>query len=279
MTAQTRSVAIEVCPPREKLIAYNLGALLEADIDHLAAHLEHCSACLQTLSGLDDGADSLVISLAALRDEGSVTGLVDDEVRILQLLAGISDSFPARGERKPPPRQVGPYEILEPLAEGGMGAVYTARHIHLGRIVALKLLSADRVADAPSITRFMQEMKTLGQLSHPNIVQAFDAGVEHVPFLAMEYLKGMDLARLVKERGPMSVTQACECVRQAGLALQYASMRGLVHRDIKPANLMLTPDGCVKVLDLGLARFGSDLLSDSDAPSRGDAITSVGAVL
>jgi len=273
-----RNTAVKECPAREKLVAYSLGAVGKSDIPQIAAHLEHCTACLQTLSEIDDRGDPLVTSLARVRDGGSITGVIDEQ-RILHRLAGLGGGFSTRPERIAPPKQVGPYEILEPLAEGGMGAVYTARHVHLGKIVALKLLSSERVADAMSVARFIQEMKALGQLSHPNIVQAHDAGVETVPFLAMEFLEGMDLARLVKERGPLSVAQACECIRQAALALQYASTCGLVHRDIKPANLMLTPDGCLKVLDLGLARFGADLPHDTDGPIRDDAITSEGAVL
>ncbi len=97
-------------------------------------------------------------------------------------------------------------------------------------------------------------MKAVGQLDHPNIVQATDAGEEKgTHFLVMEFVEGVDLAKLVKVRGPLPLAEACELIRQAALGLHYAHKRGLVHRDIKPQNLMLTPDGQVKILDFGLA--------------------------
>src|SRR5262249_1784919 len=100
------------------------------------------------------------------------------------------------------------------------------------------------------------EMKALGALDHPNIVEAHDAGEQSgVVYLAMKLIDGVDLERLVKQRGPLPIAEACELIRQAALGLHYLHQRGLAHRDVKPSKLMRTPNGTVKVLDLGLARW------------------------
>jgi formylglycine-generating enzyme required for sulfatase activity len=154
-----------------------------------------------------------------------------------------------------PATEVGPYRLMEPIGEGGMGTVYRAVHTRLGRPVALKLLTARRRLDPDAGARFEREMRAIGALRHPHIVQPTDAGeIDGVPFLAMELLDGRDLGRLVADRGPVGVADACEAVRQAALGLAHAHAHGLVHRDVKPGNLFLTPDGTVKILDLGLAR-------------------------
>lgn len=189
--------------------------------------------------------------------------------RVNELLAahdeanGPLDTLPIRGpkaEPSPAGTAVGPYRLEGVLGEGGMGTVYRAMHTRLGRPVALKLLTARRRLDSDAGARFEREMRAIGALRHPNIVQPTDAGdIDGVPFLAMELLDGRDLGRLVKERGPLSVADACEAVRQAALGLQHAHEHGLVHRDVKPSNLMLTPEGAIKLLDLGLVRsIGSD---------------------
>src|SRR5262245_52974412 len=157
---------------------------------------------------------------------------------------------------------IGPYVLLEKLGEGGMGMVFKARHRHMGRVVALKLIKKERLANPDAVQRFYREARAAAQLVHPNIVLAFDAGQDgNTHFLSMEFVNGVDLARLVQRSGPLPVADACEYVRQAALGLQHAHGRGLVHRDIKPHNLLLTHEQgpgkanepIVKLLDLGLA--------------------------
>ena len=151
---------------------------------------------------------------------------------------------------------LGSYVLADKLGEGGMGAVYKARNWKLGRTVALKVVRADRLDSAVAVERFRREIRAAAQLAHPNVVHAYDAGEEGGAFyFAMEILAGADLARVVKERGPLPVDEVCDCVRQAALGLQHAHEHGLVHRDVKPSNLLRTPQGVVKVLDLGLARL------------------------
>lgn len=162
----------------------------------------------------------------------------------------------------------GPYVLLERLGEGGSGQVFKARHQGMNRIVALKVLRKDLMADPEAVGRFFREVEVISQLAHPAIVHAYDAGmVGSIYFLSMEYVEGTDLDRLVKEKGRLPVAQACDCIRQAALGLQHAHERGLVHRDIKPSNLLLTQapgapasaPGVVKILDFGLARLQQPL--------------------
>jgi len=176
---------------------------------------------------------------------------------------------------------LGPYRLQELLGEGGMGQVYRAYHVPMGRTVALKVIRKEHVASPAAVQRFNQEIRAAGQLTHPNIITAFDAGeVGDTHFYAMEYVEGTDLAKLVKESGPLSPVTACEYIRQAALGLQHAYERGLVHRDIKPANLLLskaatpdTPLGTIKLLDMGLAR----LEGPGDQPAN--ALTRLGTIV
>jgi formylglycine-generating enzyme required for sulfatase activity/serine/threonine protein kinase len=173
---------------------------------------------------------------------------------------------PAPPPPKAPPRnQLGEYQLLAKLGEGGMGTVYRARHIRLEKTVALKVLAKGSLVDAEAVARFDREMKAVGQLNHPNIVQAHDAReIAGTRFLAMEYVDGLNLAQLVDACGPLPVADACELIRQTALGLDHAHQHGLVHRDIKPSNLMLDSQGQVKILDLGLALFQPGQLSGAE---------------
>jgi serine/threonine-protein kinase len=167
---------------------------------------------------------------------------------------------------------LGPYVLLERLGEGGMGQVFKGRHRKLNRVAALKVIRRDRLGNPEAIRRFYREVQAVSALSHPNIVRAYDADeVGGTHYLAMEYVDGLDLGKLVKKGGPLAVTQACEYIRQAALGLQHAFEMGLVHRDIKPSNLVVQGAGSkseapplVKILDMGLARV-SGVLADSNA--------------
>jgi serine/threonine protein kinase len=155
-------------------------------------------------------------------------------------------------------RRLGDYELLEELGRGGMGIVYRARQVLLDQIVAIKVLP-ERYLDSPQMaSRFKREMRSIGALEHPNIVRAYNAGEERgCLYLVMEYVEGTTLQELVAQHRRLPVGAACELIRQGALGLQAAHEHGLVHRDIKPANLMLSHDGTVKLLDLGLARLES----------------------
>jgi serine/threonine protein kinase len=148
------------------------------------------------------------------------------------------------------------YELGDRIGTGGMGTVFRATHVLLGRTVAIKFISPEVLGDPEAALRFVHETRAIGALDHPNIVRATDAGCENgVHFLVTEYIEGEDLAQLIKRRGPLSVADACEVICQAALGLAHAHERGLVHRDIKPSNLRIDRTGVVKLLDFGLAHI------------------------
>ena len=132
------------------------------------------------------------------------------------------------------------------------------------RVVALKFIHKHLLTNPLAVQRFYREIEAVARLSHPNIVMAFDADeIDGTHFFVTEYVDGVDLRTLLERDGPLPVAQACEAARQAALGLQHAHLRGLVHRDIKPANLLLSREGVVKIVDLGLARLA---LPDPDDP-------------
>lgn len=160
---------------------------------------------------------------------------------------------------------LGHYEIRGVIGAGGMGHVYLARHRHLKRLVALKVLPPHVTRDPRAVARFQREAQAASQLTHPNIVSAFDASHDkRVYYFAMEYVDGRDLASLLKTQGPFSIPQAVSCIVQTARGLHYAHSCGVIHRDIKPANLLLDSQGTIKILDMGLARCTSRDEDDTD---------------
>ncbi len=150
---------------------------------------------------------------------------------------------------------LGTYRILEPIGKGGMGTVFLAEHASLKRKVALKVLPADKATEHLSLERFQREARSAAALDHPNIVRLHDISQGGgVHFLVMEYVEGNDLQSLMAKTGPLHYVQAAQYVAQAAAGLQHAHDKGFVHRDIKPANLILSRDGNIKILDMGLTR-------------------------
>ncbi len=151
------------------------------------------------------------------------------------------------------------YRVLNQLGAGGMGMVYRAEHVMMGRTVAVKVMAQKYTANPTAVERFRREVRAAAKLAHPNIVTAFDADeAEGRHFLVMEYVEGVSLDRVVNRRGPLPVATACHVVRLVALGLQHAHSKGMVHRDIKPQNVMVNKKGLVKVLDFGLARLATD---------------------
>jgi tRNA A-37 threonylcarbamoyl transferase component Bud32 len=156
-------------------------------------------------------------------------------------------------------RQLGQYQLVEKIGEGGMGVVYKAHHALLRRETALKLLTPDK-ADPISVQRFEREVRLTCRLMHPNTIQIFDYG--HTPegifYYAMEYLDGLNLAEFVEAYGPQPEGRVVNLLIQVCESLAEAHASGLIHRDIKPANIFVTDRGgvpdMVKVLDFGLVR-------------------------
>src|SRR6476660_6761520 len=151
--------------------------------------------------------------------------------------------------------KLGPYEIVSPIGAGGMGEVWKARDTRLDRIIAIKVLPSDKLADPERKRRFVQEAKAASALNHPNIVTIYDIGSEDkCDYLAMEFVDGQTLEQLTPRDG-LGISDALRYAAQASDALAKAHAAGIVHRDLKPGNIMVTSDGRVKVLDFGLAKL------------------------
>jgi Tol biopolymer transport system component len=162
-----------------------------------------------------------------------------------------------------PGSQIGPYEVIGPLGEGGMGVVYRGRDSRLQRDVALKLLPDNFAGDPDRLSRFQREAQVLASLNHPNIAQIYGLElVEGSSCIVMELVEGETLADRLK-KGPLPFDEALDTARQIAEALAVAHERGIVHRDLKPANIKLTPNGKVKVLDFGLAKALGPKTSDT----------------
>ena len=290
------------CPNRQQLQDFLVGTLPADDADTIAAHLEACITCQDSFQALDDGRDSFI---SLLRQPAPVDEYADEPARgrLVHAAKGLLVAPAAGGahsttivpdDQTMVAAEIGEYELLEKIGQGGMGAVYKARQKKLKRIVAIKLLPKERLADPKAVARFEREMEAVGAVDHPNIVRAMHAGEhEGQPYLAIEYVDGLSLAEVVTCLKALRVADACELVRQAAAGLQHAHERRLVHRDIKPSNLMLTlvessrhtpcaeadgtrsvpaTVGVVKVLDLGLALLHTPA-------SQGAEMTTAGSMM
>src|SRR5688572_9067310 len=188
------------------------------------------------------------------------------------------DSEPAPARRAPPPSpeelaaSFPQLEIRSLLGEGGMGAVYRARHKELDRDVALKILACHASDEPRFAERFLREARALAKLDHPGIVRVYDFGRSGERlYLLMELVEGTNLRRLIQEKR-LSPREALAIVPQICDALQYAHDEGVVHRDIKPENVLVDLHGKVKLADFGLAKLVG--------PEREDARrTETGAVM
>ena len=190
------------------------------------------------------------------------------------------DSFDASFADDVLPKRIGQYEIVGVLGSGGMGTVYQAIHREMQREVALKMVRSDLSRQEAIRKRFQREVIAAARLSHPNIVTAYDAG-EHdgQPFLVSEWIDGVDLRRLVRQQGPLSVDQAIKFTKDAAHGLQYAHRHEIIHRDIKPANLLVDQADTVKILDLGLARLTIDSEATRGFEDVTAELTDTGAVM
>jgi serine/threonine protein kinase len=233
------------------LQAFDRGTLASREWAAIAEHLASCPACGQTLANLADVTWHELVK--ELLDEAGTPAAL-----------GTHAATPAPLVDHPR------YEVLRPLGAGGMGQVFLARHRHMDRLVALKVLTPALLANPAAIERFRNEVRAAAQLLHPHIVTAFDAdeaGDFH--FLAMEYVEGTTLEQVVERYGPVAPDEAREWARQMALGLHHAHHRGMVHRDLKPANVIRTAGNVVKILDFGLARFASEQPAPSTATPTG----------
>lgn len=251
-------------PSDADLRAYGLGRLDDAPAAEVAAHLDACPGCRRRAS--EASSDSF---LGRLREARA---------------GAVASASSTGGSAPPPPADSLPpglaehpdYTILRELGRGGMGVVYLAHNTIMGRDEVLKVMGS-HIMERPGIfDRFQREIRAVARLRHPNIVAAYSAfRLGGGLVFAMEYVEGMDLARLVKVKGPLPVVHAAYFAQQAARGLQHAHERGMVHRDIKPHNLMLTHDGdlrVVKILDFGLAKATREGHVDAALTQSGQAL-------
>lgn len=264
------------CFSRDELRSYLLGELPEPRSGNVALHVEECIDCEATVSELDLESDTLIESLrepVAVPEPASAYRLAAKRAMSYMQQSfdePTSNQFECGSPEVPRLRD---YELLEPLARGGMGTVYRARHLRLNRQVALKVLPGRWLKNPAIVARFEREMQAVGSLKHPAIVQATDGGeADGVHFLVMELIDGVDGGALVQHLGPLPIADACEITRQAADGIKYVHEQGIIHRDLKPSNLMVTQSGEVKVLDLGLARVVGAHLAE-------DELTTVGQLM
>lgn len=173
---------------------------------------------------------------------------------------------------------LGTYHVLAPLGRGGMGTVYLARDEREGphSLMALKILPPKRAREeVNALARFRREMELGRRLAHPNVTKTLDAGtINGVHYIAMEYVPGESLRRLVSRTGPLPAGEAARIFADVAAGLAHAHERGLIHRDLKPSNIMVTPEGTAKILDLGLA-----ILMNEETPADCRVVGGEGYIL
>jgi serine/threonine protein kinase len=232
-------------------------------VAHACAADADLRATVERLLAAADQAD------AGLTPGGAVAGALWND-----LAATLVGESPEIG----PGTQLGPYEVVALVGEGGMGRVYRARDPRLGRDVALKILNASSDGRV-STERFGREARAASALNHPNIVTIYDIGnAGGVAFIAMEYLSGGSVRERLAE-GRLTLDEALDLAGQVAQGLAAAHARGVVHRDLKPGNIMITADGGAKIVDFGLAKLEVRTSSpDRSRHSHGEPLTAAGAV-
>ncbi len=150
---------------------------------------------------------------------------------------------------------VGNYDLIEKVAEGGMGSIYKARHRQSGQVVAVKIMPAHMANNPVLLKRFEQEFRAASMLDHPNIVRALDYGDSGAtPYLVMEFVEGESLGQKLEREGRLSEAESIRIIAQVAQGLHRAHKANMIHRDVKPDNVLLAPDGTSKLADLGLVK-------------------------
>ena len=243
--------------------------------ESVSKHLEGCAACQRRVAEMSS--DSFLGRLRGAQGRpevghgpGASPVSQTDRGPSVVTVAPPADTMPPGLADHPD------YEVIKELGRGGMGVVYLAHNRLMGRNEVLKVMSRHIMERPGLLARFLAEIRAVGGLQHPNIVTAYSAFRlgESIVF-AMEYVEGLDLARMVKTKGPLPVAHASYFVSQAAQGMQHAHEQGMVHRDIKPGNLMLSHKGSralVKVLDFGLAKATREAPVDGGLTNPGQAL-------
>jgi serine/threonine protein kinase len=253
-------------------VAFEQGTLDDQEMRDICRHLDSCPQCEALVADIEASGDGIVANLRRFHDqepwidqdelarlEAKIKAIPSDAIDSGTRWSSSEIDSATTPREEALIRRSGKYQPLHLIGRGGMGVVFAALHTRLKKKVAIKLIQPDYAGDSRVRARFRREMEAIGKLEHSNIVAATDADeVEGHPLLVMQFVDGINLDALIRLCGPLPVAQACEIIRQAALGLQYIHEQKLVHRDLKPSNLMLSTEGVVKILDLGLALLYSD---------------------
>jgi serine/threonine-protein kinase len=203
-----------------------------------------------------------LVELARRAEKDPDLRLADILVRHGHLTRSQRETVEQLAEKQLGPEQVGRYELIKKIGEGGMGSVYKAKDVSpdgkTERVVALKVLPPELAKDETFMGRFQREALALTRMEHPNIVRGLDVGsAGGAQYIAMEFIDGIDCDKMLTRRGRIPEKEALRIAVQMASALHYAHEQRLVHRDIKPANILVAQDGTAKLTDLGLAKSTS----------------------
>ena len=228
-------------PSAAVLQAFGLGKLDDAAAETVLDHLETCSDCRKEVAA--QSGDTFLDRLRQAHRPSNTPAPGRFALRLARRhrAAGSAPTGPYASSNVAPELASHPqYEIVRELGRGGMGVVYLARNRLMARLEVLKVVNKDLLERSGGKDRFLREIQSAAMLNHPNVVAAYSAlPVGELLVFAMEYVEGEDLAKVVKERGPLPVLNACYYVQQAAMGLQHAFEKKMVHRDIKPQNLIL----------------------------------------
>ncbi|MFN4261004.1 MAG: protein kinase domain-containing protein, partial [Gemmataceae bacterium] len=265
---------ILTCPDDPLLQRFVLGKTTDQEAAEMEQHLVSCPRCVHTLHELK-ASDTVIEALRARKDipmEKDDAALKAQMKRLIEMPSAVNEpTIDATSSATPtgpafdclsPPLQEGEigrlahYRVLKVLGEGGMGTVFQAEDTHLDRLVALKVMKPEVAKNPSAKQRFTREAKTCATLKHDHIVTIYQVGEERgVPFLAMEFLEGLPLDRLLEGNKKLSIAQILRIGKEMAKGLSAAHEKGLIHRDIKPGNIWLDKsNGRVRILDFGLAR-------------------------
>lgn len=247
-------------PPKHRLAAYALGQLQDSDAAGIEEHLLGCDHCARRLDELPH--DPL---LPVLRD-----ALQSARPALALTTASNNASWDSDSSKSlASPSIPSGFELLSELGRGGMGVVYKCRQVALNRVVALKLILAGGSSTDHHRSRFLREAEAAAGVSHPHVVQLFEAGTwAGQPYLVLEYCSGGSLADQLRG-SPLPKDRTAALLESLARAVQAAHEQGVIHRDLKPQNVLLAADGSPKVTDFGLAK-----LTDS-----GEGLTATGVVM
>jgi len=251
-------------PTDQALQFFGLGKLDDASVESVTKHLESCADCRDRVAIISS--DSFLSRLRGAQVQpkmsASVSGgcwgsTTERESAPARSTQPLSATLPPELLNQPD------CQVVRELGRGGMGVVYLVFNRLMDRYEAIKVIGRHLIDRPGVLDRFLREIRSVAKLRHPNIVAAYAATrIGEGIVYSMEYAEGLDLAKMVKAKGPLPVTHACYFIHQAALGLQHAHEQGIVHRDIKPGNLMLTRSGqrsLVKILDFGLNKATVDV--------------------